>query len=216
MRRLKALAIALSLLLVTINVFAGSSGSGNLTQSEDPPVGHAPPLPSQIKLWEAWAKGYATVVQTGGTAYIVTNNGPSDILIDDRVMLLSPSPANPSEDIPNVDDETQDGILIDNYNVLPGSSLRFEYGDNAIPPEWWCSEDTESTHEPTPITLGGEIPPYDLWPFVDNPDHNLAFYNGLPTTVTQAGIWTYLRMNPTLVIGKLPLWDEIANTVTSS
>jgi uncharacterized repeat protein (TIGR01451 family) len=200
-----------------MNVLAGSSGSGNQVASDDPVIANAPPLPSQIRLWEAWAKGYATVMQVTGAAHTITNVGPASIIIDEHIMLMSPSPSNPSEDIPGLDDEAQDGVLTPTYTVPSGGTLDFNYGDHVLwgyfpPPAWWCTEDTEYTNSPIPITMGGEILPYDLWDEVDNPDGTPVMYNMLySTTATQADIWTYIRVNPTLLVGKLPLWTEIGN-----
>jgi len=208
MRRWQPIAIVMSALLVTANVVVGSNLSynditdegPNLQQSgENPPIMHAPPLPSTIRLWEAWAKGYATVVQ-GDTTYIVTNNGTSSVLIDEYIVLMSPSPSNPSEDIPGINDETQDGVLTPINIVSPGSSLDFNYGLFLTPPLWWCLEDTEFILPGISITLGGEILPYDMIDIAENP------YVG-----TQYELWNYMDENSTLVIGKLPLWEEIAN-----
>lgn len=217
MSKLKSIAIALSLLLVAMNVLAGSSGSGDQVASDDPMVANAPPLPSQIRLWEAWAKGYATVMQVSGAAHTITNVGPASVIIDEHIMLMSPSPSNPSEDVPGIDDEAQDGVLTPTYTVPAGGTLDFNYGDSVLlygssPPAWWCTEDSEWTNSPIPITMGGEIFPYDLWDEVDNPDGTPVLYNMLySTTAAQAAIWTYIRENPTLLIGKLPLWKEIGN-----
>jgi hypothetical protein len=156
MSKLKSIAIALSLLLVAMNVLAGSSGSGNQVASDDPVVANAPPLPSQIRLWEAWAKGYATVMQEPNAVHTITNVGPASIIIDEHIMLMSPSPSNPSEDIPGINDEAQDGVLTPTYTVPAGGTLSFNYGDNVLygylpPPAWWCTEDSEWTHSPVPI-----------------------------------------------------------------
>jgi uncharacterized repeat protein (TIGR01451 family) len=215
MNKLKSIAIALSLLLVAMNVLAGTSGSGNQATSDDPVTANSPPLPSQIRLWEAWAKGFATVEQTGGAQHTITNYGLASIIIDERIMIMSPSPANPSEDIPGIDDEAQDGVLTQTYTVPIGGSLDYNYGDNVLlqgglPPAWWCTEDSEYTNA-VPITLGGEILPYDLWDVVDYPDDTVVQYGLQYVSATQANIWTYIRENPTLVIGKLPLWEEIGN-----
>ncbi|MCK5547404.1 MAG: DUF11 domain-containing protein, partial [Thermoplasmata archaeon] len=167
----------------------------------------APPIPSTISLWEAWAKGFATIVQSDYLQYTVWNDGPSDIIIDEYVMLMSPSPANMSEDDPAEDDEAQDGILTITNTISPGDSLTFNYGLAVAydpitypPPPWWCGEDSESTNPDINITLGGEILPYDMIEIVDDYDID-----------TQDEVWAYMRDNATLVIGKRPLWKEIAN-----
>lgn len=215
MRRVHCVLLVLSLVLASMNVLAGNIDMGevvpdDLTQNSPPadelaPRGQSPPLPSTIRLWEAWAKGYATVTQLDNAVYEVNNNGPVSIIIDEYIMLMSPSPSNPSEDVPGIDDETQDGVLIPTYSISSGSSLTYNYGEYVAygilsPPPWWCTEDSEYTNANIPITLGGEIFPYDMIPIIQN-------YN----YYTQDDVWAYMRDNPTLVIGKLPLWEEIAN-----
>jgi uncharacterized repeat protein (TIGR01451 family) len=164
-------------------------------------------LPSTIKIWEAYAKGYATIMQSEfGSSYTVYNNGPVSIIIDEYTMLLSPSPSNPSEDQPFVNDETQDGTLTPTNYVLPGYSLTFHYGyyvaqGTQTPPPWWCTEETEYTNAGVYITLAGEILPYSLQSIVE-------YYN----TNTNNDIYAHLNTNPTLVIGKLPLWEQISST----
>ena len=166
----------------------------------------APPLPPQIRLWEAWAKGYATVKMGELGDVLVTNTSPSSIIIDEHIMLMSPSPAYPFEDLPGIDDETQDGFLSITNNVDPGSTLIFNFGDYVVygmlpPPPWWCLEDSEFTLAGIPFSFGGEILPYAL--------QDIAEDYGFDT---QIDIWDYLRGNPTLVIGKTPLWKEITST----
>jgi uncharacterized repeat protein (TIGR01451 family) len=163
-----------------------------------PPISLA--LPSIIKIWEAWAKGYANISQTISATYTVKNKGPVNIIIDEYVMLLSPSPANPSEDLPGYDDETQDGVLTTTYTISPGYSFVYNYGDYLNPPLWWCTEETEWVNSGVPITLGGEILPYDMIQIVKNPNE-----------FTQETLYYYMNNNPTLIIGKRPLWKEIAN-----
>jgi len=228
MRRLQSVAIALCLLLVGLNVLTGNGGIGNddlanadsnspLAES-DPPLAQAPPLPSTIKIWEAWAKGYVTITQGDMATYVVTNNGPSTIIMDEYTMLLNPSPANPSEDLPGIDDETQDGVLTIIYTVPPGGTLTHNYGDLVImdpvsypPPAWWCTEDTETVNAGIEISLGGEILPYDLWAVVERNDEYTQGYFWWLYPDPNISIWGYFRNNPTLVIGKTPLWKEIAD-----
>jgi uncharacterized repeat protein (TIGR01451 family) len=217
MRRIWSIAIVLSLLLVAMNIVVGSNLVGNEISDENPQLPaageeptpmQAPPLPSTIRLWEAWAKGWVIIEQGSFGDYIVVNFGPADIIIDEYIMLMSPSPSNPSEDQPGIDDETQDGVLT-KTNIIPsGDTLTFNYGLYVLggidPPPWWCTEDTEWTKAGIQITLGGEIFPYSMVPYVENP--YMDQYGN-----TQIDIYDYMRANPTLVIGKLPLWEEIAN-----
>ena len=82
MGSLKPIMVVLSLMLAPLAVLDGEAlaeDTGCGTVDPNPiSVGLAPsppdplPLPSEIRLWEAWAKGYATVFQTdlglyGGT-----------------------------------------------------------------------------------------------------------------------------------------------------
>jgi uncharacterized repeat protein (TIGR01451 family) len=210
MKSLQAILVVLSLLLAPMPVIENEScveeyeqntpvqNSCSENSKSSPPISLA--LPSTIKIWEAWAKGYANISQTIGATYTVKNNGPVNIIIDEYVMLLSPSPANPSEDLPGIDDETQDGTLTTTYTISPGYSFVYNYGDYLNPPLWWCTEDTEWTNSGVPITLGGEILPYDMIQIIQNPN-----------TLTQDNLYYYMNNNPTLVIGKRPLWKEIAN-----
>ncbi|UCG70461.1 MAG: PKD domain-containing protein [Thermoplasmata archaeon] len=183
---------------------------GNFSQDPILPLGSPLPpedlqLPSQIRIWEAWAKGYATIYQQDFATYVVNNNGPVSVIIDEYVLLMSPSPAYPDEDLPLIDDETQDGILTITYAISPGNSLTYNYGHYVAmaiepPPPWWCTEDSELTNAGIEISLGGEILPYNMVPLILNYNIN-----------TQDDVWYHLRNNPAVVIGKTPLWEEIAN-----
>ena len=164
-------------------------------------------LTDPIKIWEAYAKGYATIrssLTTTGSPLGVTveNSGPVSIIIDEYVMALSPSPAYPGENGPG-DDETQDAVLTITHILPPGESLTYYYGTYVLydflpPPPWWCTEDSEFTKEDVTISLGGEILPFVMEGYVESGDIE-----------TQQMVWTHLRENPTLVVGKLPFWKEI-------
>ncbi len=220
MGRFQVIAVVLTLLVVPATVI-GDSGSVDNDDPNNPDTGasfgacglSAPQpgsLPSQIRLWEAWAKGYATIFQTdhglyGGT-YTINNNAPVDILIDEYILLMSPSPAYPWEDDPGVDDETQDGILTITETILSGDSFDYQYGDYVAagyvgPPPWWCTEDSEFTNAGVEISLGGEILPYVM-------ENLIVPYD----TTTQDDVWYYLRHTPAVIVGKNPLWEEIDNT----
>jgi hypothetical protein len=187
--------------------------------SDDDPQPHA--LPSTIKIWEAYARGLATVTQVnvniGGSAspigYRVDNFGNVEVLVDEMVMLLSPHPLN---DFANPDLSTQDGTLTQG-SVAPSSSLTYFYGglqSSQYEPEWWCTEDSQMTQAGRSIILGGEILPFDMENIIetssappgegplDEPQDDIAI---------QDLLWAYMRTNPTLVVGKTPLWTEISD-----
>ena len=121
MGSLKTIVVVLSLLLAPMLVLENEgcvqdteqdiSNQNSPTGGNNPSLPQTLTLPSTIKIWEAWAKGFATISQATGATYVVINNGSSNVLIDEYVMLMSPSPANPSEDEPDINDETQDGVL---------------------------------------------------------------------------------------------------------
>jgi uncharacterized repeat protein (TIGR01451 family) len=167
-----------------------------------------PPAGSPIKIWEAWAKGWATLQSvnspTGWPVGLqVSNIGPDPFTIDEYVMVMSPSPEYPNEHTPGVDDTTQDCTLTFENTVPPGESITFWYGSYVVrgyfdPPAWWCTEDDEVTLAGVSLSLSGEVLPFALWDYADR--HDLS---------TQKNIWDYQRANPTLVIGKLPLWKVL-------
>src|SRR5256886_2612101 len=68
---------------------------------------------------------------------------------------------------------------------------------------------TRTTDEPRPgghdelLGIGGETLPFALRPVLANEHH------GGPNANTQTDFWTYLRSNPTVVVGKEPLWAQV-------
>ena len=157
---------------------------------------------AEMKLWEAWWRGKATVVQETELSYKITNTGTVSILVDEYAMALSPNAAFPGDDGPG-NDETQDGIFTFPHTLSPGTNLSYNYGDFVAhgfspPPPWWCSEATEFTHAPVTINLAGQIAPFALWDDLATPDNN-----------TQADVWNYLGAHPSVVVGKTPLYAEL-------
>src|SRR5207245_1077001 len=73
-------------------------------------------------------------------------------------------------------------------------------------PAWWCSEEFQFTQAEIPYRIGGETLPFALRPVLANEQH------GGPNANTQTDFWTYLRSNPTVVVGKEPLWTQIDGT----
>ena len=162
------------------------------------------PMPDMIKIWEAYAKGWAqitTEVDQGGnpSVFRVTNSGSFKVNINEMIMLLSPHPLESG--IPQT---TQDGVLT-NGLVSPYSYVDYYYGLNTIPPgpnqgekPWWCTEAKQVTQYGATVVLGGEIAPYAIEDLTNNPDQQ-----------TNYDVWDYLEENPTLVVGKTPLWKSV-------
>ena len=181
----------------------------------------------EISLWEAYAKGYASIVSSSDSlAYIITNTGSATINVNEYVMILSPNPYEDGSENPTGKRWAQDGALT-HETISPGDSVAYNYGDyvvgayspSRLPPPWWCTEDSEFTAPDVTISLSGEILPFDLWYDVQNPSGTLVLYDRGDRLSycgeTQSDIWTYLRYNAACVIGKTPLWKLIPNLPTS-
>ncbi len=183
-----------------------------------------PPAPTQgpMKIWEAYARGYATITQVDityehagivvtlpvGYKVEISASAPGDVVVDEPSMLMSPSPAQFGVD-PN-DPTTQDGALT-TATIPAGSSLVYSYADEWIQgylpaPPWWCTEQYQFTHAGVGIVLGGEVLPFAIQDIIANPYHDSDSSN------SQLDVWNYMKMHPTIVIGKTPLWKEIPNT----
>ena len=159
-------------------------------------------MPDTIKIWEAYAKGWATItseVDPSGFPLLfrVTNSGSIKININEMVQLLSPHPLEGG-----IYQTTQDGALTTSV-VSPYSYVDYEYADSASPgaPKWWCTEHEEVTQSGATIFLGGEIMAYALQDIVQGP------------SPTNDEIWAYLEVNPTLVVGKTPLWEYVEDAI---
>jgi len=127
-------------------------------------------------------------------AFWVSNLGDVPINIDEYVMLLSPHPLDTGQQ-----DSTQDGVLTFS-SVDPGDTVIFNYGESVISgyapdPKWWCTELYQATLDGVPITLGGETLPFAIRDVVEGPDPD-----------PQPQVWYYMEAQPTLVVGKTPLW----------
>ncbi len=152
-----------------------------------------------MNIWEAYAKEYITI-SSYGAYFNVTNTGLVPVIIDEYAMLLNPHPLDNSSSIKT----TQDGALT--YRIIaPGESFSYLYGYLTTLPQyqdltpWWCTENNEYATAYVEITLGGEILPKTLIELIDI-DYNRT---------TQNLIWRYQNDNPTLVVGKTPLWTEL-------
>ncbi len=234
-----ALALTAMLFLTAVSINAGNVGNAETTDVENSinvgNVGNAETTNlensetislspgSGMSLWEAYAKGYASIVSSGSSvSYIIDNTGPIDIVIDEFAMIMSPNPYESGPEDPYGYKWAQDGILT-NGTVTSGASLTYNYGDYVVDgslpsPPWWCTEDSESTAPNVFISLTGEILPFDLWDAVNNPDGTQVWFDRgdiqTLTSATQATIWRYLRDNSALVIGKTPMWKPIPNIPT--
>ncbi len=157
-------------------------------------------VPQDILIWEAYAKGDITVTMLSSGNFVVENDASYNVLVEEHVQLLSPSPLDVF-----VTDTTQDGVLTPTYTVSAMGVMYWNYYFEApgypIPPEpyWWCSEEHEFTEAGVSVTLGGEIMPYALQDML----------HSVPLGDVQNQIWLYQANNPALVIGKTPLWTEI-------
>jgi len=162
-----------------------------------------------VSIWEAYARGWATIEQVnvtfdfGGSTftepigYQVVNYGAYPINIDEHAMLLSPHALYPN----NGARTTQDGTLTDSMVPVSGQ-VTYNYAstviDGMLPdPKWWCMEANQVVQPDVFVGLGGEILPYVLADMIDNYTIN-----------TQQELWNYLEMNPTLVVGKTPMWTK--------
>lgn len=209
---------------------AGKDGNLPSTDPKALSVGNAEgttiSLSNGISIWEAYAKGYLSIVSGAyGDTYILTNTGTVDILVDEYAMIMSPNPYESGPEDPNGYKWAQDGVLT-NWTINPGGSVTYNYGDKVVgalqpkqpPPPWWCTEDSELTAPNVQISLTGEIIPFDLWDAINNPNGTLIEFDRgdikTKTSVTQAGIWRYLRDNAAVVIGKTPMWKLIPNLRT--
>jgi hypothetical protein len=208
--------------MVTIMIFcAFPINAGN---EEIAPMGSDPePLSTSgdIRIWEAFAKGDVAINSGADSlSFIITNNGAENITIDEYVLLMSPNPYQSPIENPMGTKWTQDGSLTFE-NVPPGNTLAYNYGDYVVgafspprpPPPWWCTEDSEYTTSEVAIELTGEIMPFGVWDILANPSGDVIMYDrGDITTFaseTQVGVWSYLRNNPSPVVGKTPMWKEI-------
>ncbi len=241
MGRLQNIVVVLSLFLITANApMSNSSMENDEPASQNEPIIPKPlssqipkplsaptpsPLtpPSSIKLWEAHAKGFAPIASSSyANSYIISNTGTIDFVIDEFAVIMSPNPYEGGPENPTGDRWAQDGALT-NGSVTSGSYIEYNYGDYVVggsksPPPWWCTEDSEFTAPNVDISLTGEILPFDLWDYVNNPDGTQVYYDRhgrlAMISLTQANIWNYLRDNAAPVIGKTPMWKSIPNLPT--
>ncbi|TET89226.1 MAG: PKD domain-containing protein [Methanomassiliicoccales archaeon] len=184
-KKISSFLVFAMLVATTVPVLGLSGGAGD--EPKD--------VPSEMLIWEGYAKGLVYVVQHDDATFEVKNFADVRVRIDDYVQLLSPHPL----DMPNT--TTQDGGLT-LLTIAPHSEVSFNYGDPAWielpPPLWWCTEQYQAIEGGVAVTLGGEVLPYAL-------QNKLM----LPRELRQQAIWDHQWDNPVVVVGKTPLWKEI-------
>ena len=179
------------------------------------PTGHL--QADAMSFWEAAGRSLmtATVVNetyirngltvTSQVGIRLENAADVPVDVSEEAVLMSPHPLeNPSPDPLGT---TQDAVLT-TQTVPAHGSLLYSYGDLVVQdflphPAWWCSEEFQFTQAEIPYRIGGETLPFALRPVLANEHH------GGPNANTQTDFWTYLRSNPTVVVGKEPLWTQI-------
>jgi len=173
-----------------------------------------------MSFWEAAGRGLmtATVVNetyvrnghtvTSPVGIRLDNAADVEVVVSEEAVLMSPHPLeSPSPDLLRT---TQDAVLT--VQTVPAhGSLLYSYGDLVVQdflphPVWWCSEEFQFTQAEIPYRIGGETLPFALRPVLANEHHER------PSSNTQSDFWMYLRSNPTVVVGKEPLWTQIDGT----
>lgn len=198
--------LLLSIVMAALFLTGLTMVSKNARDTDEGPKGS-----DWIKIWEAYAKGYVTIYQRNDPIldspliFRVKNYRNVSVNINEYAMLLSPHPLQGSYIV-----STQDGALTPQSDMVgPYGEMDFYYGDLTLPGQlyegqkpWWCTERHQYTQPDVRVELGGEILPFVLEDMVKNPNGD-----------TNTDIWNYLYENPTLVIGKTPLWKSIPNHV---
>ena len=173
-----------------------------------------------MSFWEAAGRGLvtATVVNdtyvrngetvTSPVGIRLDNAADTPVAISEEAVLMSPHPLQTPA--PDPLRTTQDAVLT--VETVPAhGSLTYSYGDLVVQgflahPVWWCSEEFQFTQAAIPYRIGGETLPFALRPILANEHHEGSGSN------TQDDFWTYLRTNPTVVVGKEPLWTLLDGT----
>ncbi len=199
------------ILLVGALVVVGSLQLGR-------PAAHAES--NAMSFWEAAGRGLVTATAVNKTyvrnGYTVTspvgirvdNTADVPVVVSEEAVLMSPHPLDTPA--PNPLRTTQDAVLT--AQTIPAhDSLNYSYGELVVQhflphPAWWCSEEFQFTQAEIPYHIGGETLPFALRPVLANEHHEG------PNANTQSDFWTYLRSNPTVVVGKEPLWTQIDGT----
>ena len=175
-----------------------------------------PDSPESMSFWEAAGRGLVTVTvvnetydRNGETVTLpvgieVHSSAKVPVEVSEEALLMSPHPLEPPPDRLHT---TQDAVLT--VQTIPaGGSVLYSYGEHVIQgflsePAWWCSEEFQFVQAGIPFRVGGETLPFALRPVVGK-EH----YDG-PENNTQTDVWTHLRTNATVVVGKEPLWTQL-------
>jgi len=165
-----------------------------------------------MSIWEAYARNLATIQQIeiapfDPSGYLVVNSANVPVVVDEKVMLLSPHPLESG-----IGTTTQDGVLTE-WTIQAGSSVTYNYAMSVIygmasDPKWWCTEANQVVQAGPYIMLGGEILPFAMADMADNWTQRAQGY----AENTQTDIWNYMETHPTLVVGKTPLYKYIPDT----
>lgn len=177
-----------------------------------------------MSFWEAAGRGLVTVTVVNETytrdgstitspvGIRLDNAADVPVIVSEEAVLMSPHPLETPA--PDPLRTTQDAVLT--VETVPAhGSLTYSYGDLVVQnflahPAWWCSEEFQFTQAEIPYRIGGETLPFALRPILANEHHEGSDSN------TQSDFWTYLRSNPTVVVGKEPLWTQIDGTAGQS
>src|SRR5436190_22595915 len=175
-----------------------------------------PDSPASMSFWEAAGRGLIAVTvvdetydKDGETVTLpvgieVHSSAEVPVEVSEGARLMSPHPLGPPLDPL---DTTQDAVLT--VRTIPaGGTVLYSYGEEVLQgflsePAWWCSEEFQFVKADVPFRIGGETLPFALRPVVGN-EH----YDG-PDDNTQTDVWTHLRTEPTVVVGKEPLWTQL-------
>ncbi len=174
------------------------------------------PATTPMSFWEAAGRGLVTVVMVNETVNVsghlfaapagilVTSIADVPVVISEEAVLLSPHPSQSPP--PNPLDTTADATIT-NGTVPAHGSLLYSYGSYVLAgylktsgPLWWDLEEMQVSQAGVAFTVGGETLPLGLRALVEHP-----FYKGAGDN-TQTAVYAYLESNPTVVVGKLPLW----------
>ena len=197
---------------------AGAVAVGTLALSPAPSLA---PAAAPLGFWEAYARGFVSVVmenetvrEPGGAIPLpagirVTNTASVPVAISEEVVLMSPHPSQSPP--PSAANTTADAVLT--VGTIPAhGSVLYSFGEFVLAgwvdsaPMWWDLEQMQFSQAGVAFTVGGETLPFAVRSLIAHP-----FYNS-PLDNTQSSLYVYLRSHPTVVVGKLPLWSTTHGT----
>ncbi len=199
-------------------LMAGAVVVGTLALTGPPVVpGASTPNPASATLdfWEAAGRGLVRVVmvnenitQNGHTfpvaaGILVTSTADVPVVIPEEAVLMSPHPAQspPPDPLNTTADATLTNGTVPARGSLLYSAGQLVLGGYLSGPIWWDLEEMEFWKAGVEFRVGGETLPFALRTLVEHP-----FYKD-PGDNTQTAIYAYLRSYPSVVVGKLPLWE---------